>query len=401
MGVVEDKLSFVIQIIIIMMICNALIFSVVKNLIYSTVLSILKLSVLFLYFIFFIKYIQFNLLDDLNYYFSSLKLYDLLGRDVTRAFTAEGFDKAGSVAGGFHFGYYIVNVIAFSVFGEHYYAPVLFNMPVSVLSAIYIYKTIRLAGVENPKAKLFFIFFLLHWETLSWQSFFNLKDSWVLFLTIMTIYNMIYLKLKGFNFFNLLGIVIACFVFSLIRFYYAYLLIMVMIVFYSSYLFRMVKSRWVDIVLKALIFGAMPLCFYIFFSVFMLGEASGLKGRSNVVFGGIRYVLTPIPFQISEEYYFLLVSSIMHWLTLPFTLYGLYIVVKRHFNTLMPWLILFLTVVVFYGSFKELQGPRHRIPMVGILSLCQFMGLYEFFVFLSSKRQSRISETKAVVPTDS
>lgn len=370
-----------------MLLCNMIIFSVLKNVIYSTLISLMKFLFFYLYFIYFIDVIQYNLKDDLRYFMQSRRLYEYLNGDVWSVFSARGILYASGVAGGFHFGYYIINIFAFKAFGIYYYAPILFNLPISVLAAVFMYKTFILSGISKKAARLFFVFFLLHWDLLAWQSFFNLKDSFVLFMTTVSIYNILYLRKKGFNLWNLLGLIITLALFNIIRFYYCYFLLVVILIYILFNVAQKIESRWKSVILKFLILIVLPIGFYVAFNSLFTGSLEEMgSGRTNFLIGSVRYLITPFPLNISEDYRFLRLASTLHWLTLPFMLYGFYILVSRYFKELAPWIVLFVMIAVFYGSFAELQGPRHRIPMIAVISVCQFLGIWEFLKFLKTKR---------------
>src|SRR5207247_2658736 len=95
---------------------------------------------------------------------------------------------------------------------------------------------------------------------------------------------------------------------------------------------------------------------------------------SNIVASSFRALLTPRPWNIEQEYMFLLVPSIFHWALILPTLIGAVLLWKR--SRFERMLIIYLALVILLCSFvPEVQGPRQRFQVAFILARMQF----EFF----------------------
>ena len=166
------------------------------------------------------------------------------------------------------------------------------------------------------------------------------------------------------------------------RFYMVYFLVVTGIIYFIVLQMYRIKSRWLRLSIRFLILILLPIAFYITFIRLFSSSLADIGGTTNVVVGFIRFILTPFPLTIEENYSFLLMSSLLHWFFLPLLFYGFYLFLKRYFLSLMPLLILSLLLCVFYGSFAELQGPRHRIILLYFITLLQALSIFEVLKIL-------------------
>ncbi|WP_114793145.1 oligosaccharide repeat unit polymerase [Niabella yanshanensis] len=389
MNFVNNYTDFFVSLIIAMGLAFFFIYKVLGNGGGAMLVTILKFGLFIFYFTFLCHQMPIVLVDDLTYYEGSLIAYDK-ATSFGYFFSKEGYLEMGALARGMHFGYYIYNVIAMHLFGVSYYAPVLMNVLVSVFGAVLFYKILILAGIDKRFSKFAFLLLLLHWDLMSWSSFINLKDTFVLFLTTAALYNIIKLKRNGFNILNLVFLIVILLVFQIIRFYFSYFIVVTTIVFFlSGYAYR-IKSRWKKLVVQGAILIVMPIGFFIIVIKLFSVQLAALGPSPNIVLGIIRYLLTPVPFQVDPAYWFISLATILHWMFIPLTLYGLYLFLRRYFRVLMPFLIMTILLTVFYGSFTELQGPRHRIPLLGFIALLEALGIWNFLMQLTIIRRRRL-----------
>lgn len=383
----DEIISFLASITVLTALSSIILFHYTKRLFYSVLVSIIKYALCFIYFVFWIQYRPIILLDDQTYYQQSIVIFGNANGSLGYLFSFENIALIASLAGGTHFGYYIYNFISFIIFGQNYYSPVILNILFSVITGILIYKTLLLAKLDKKFCLFFLFFFLLHWDILSWSSFINLKDILVLFFVVWALYCMLRLKEKGNRLVPVLSLVLIGIILLFFRFYLVYFLTVVGFVYMVITQMYKFRSRWTGPFMRALVLMLMPVAFYFVFIKLFSGSLSQIGGHTNVVIGFIRFILTPLPFSIEENYSFLFISSLFHWLLLPFMIYGIYLFLKRHFISLMPFVILALLLCVFYGSFGELQGPRHRMLLLYFISLTQALSIYEFLKLLKSKEK--------------
>src|SRR5207248_2753537 len=104
-----------------------------------------------------------NLLDDLSYLEAGLYLRDSGHDPLTIFFSPEGRLTLFSVSGGVHIIYPWWNLVAISLFGEHYYSPVFLNVGLTFAAGYFLDRILSLIGFEKHYRQAFFIFFLSHW----------------------------------------------------------------------------------------------------------------------------------------------------------------------------------------------------------------------------------------------
>src|SRR5437016_10145383 len=150
----------------------------------ASLVAAIKLFVPFAYFAWLYDG-SWNLLDDLSYVEEGLYLRDSGFDPLTVFFSPEGRLALFNVSGGAHIIYPWWNMVAISMFGEHYYSPVFLNVGLTFIAAWVLSRTLGLVGFEKRYRQAFFVFFLIHWDIIAWSSFLNLKDTLVMTLTIL------------------------------------------------------------------------------------------------------------------------------------------------------------------------------------------------------------------------
>jgi hypothetical protein len=68
----------------------------------------------------------------------------------------------------------------------------------------------------------------------------------------------------------------------------------------------------------------------------------------------------------------------LYWLLMPFMLYGAYRVWIQATLTARFVILYFIGMVLLYGMFGNLQGPRHRYQLDPFIVLFQLLGLVSF-----------------------
>lgn len=387
MVTVDNLVPFLITTIVMVLLSTVFLYCFIKRLSYSIIIAVSKYIIFVVYFLIWSKYSPIVLLDDQTYYDQSVMIFENAKGHLGYLFDFRHIAFFASVAGGTHFGYYIYNFVSFWIFGPNYYSPVVLNIFVSLVTGIMIYRTLLLVNIEKKFCQFFLVFFLLHWDLLAWSSFVNLKDILVLFFVVWALNCMIRIKCSSSRLVPFLNLLLIGFLLLFVRFYLVYFLFVVALVYLVVTQMYKIKSRWGGPFIRLIVLIVMPISFYLIFVKLFANSLAEIGGTTNVMLGFIRFIMTPFPFTIENKYSFLLVSSILHWLMFPLMLYGLYIFMKRYFFRLMPFIILAMLLCVFYGSFAELQGPRHRVVLLYFITLLQALSLYELFKkFSKSKR---------------
>jgi hypothetical protein len=266
-----------------------------------------------------------------------------------------------SAAGSRHVGYYFLNVLSQSLFGAHYWSTVLVNVLLSCVAARAVLWLLRGLGDSEARARAGALFFLLHWDVLVWSSFFNLKDTAVLALSAWSLVWLLRCARRP-AWTAIGGAVGTLFVLTFFR-WYAPILILG-----GFGLWGLTHLRgWLRAALMVGTAGALA-------SLLDVTEDTSLLQPAGLAGGAVRFLLTPRPWGLAEGSGFLLLPSVLHWLTLPLLAYGVLHLAARSSGRLL--LAYLGTVVAFYAQVPEVQGPRHRYQLVFVLAILQFEGLY-------------------------
>ncbi len=280
------------------------------------------------------------------------------GYDPLTILSPDGIEKLESIAGSQHVLYTWWNLAAMWLIGEFYFAPVLLNVLVTFVVAWVLGRT--LAELEFPKAyrAMLIGFFLLHWDTIAWSSFINLKDCLVQLMTC-GVFWMLTRMIVHRDFKAALAALAITGMFSTVRFYLPGLIVMAC----GIWLF----FEWHE----ATKFLVLTLCGIAAVLVAPWHHVADSLNPLQLFHGSLRFLLTPQPWNIRPAYSFLNVPAVLHWVTIIPTAIGFGILCLRYkFARLMLWYG--LLVIVFYAAVDELQGVRHRVQIYHLFAWGQF-----------------------------
>jgi len=344
---------------------------VTRNILHSLFVAIFKSFFFLIYFgYFFDGFYTFK--DDWTYLREGLRV---IGEGYTFIDLLINHDQLMSIFFNNHFVYQMYNVLSVSLFGPYYFSPVALNTILTFITAFILSKTLISIGYKESISKLSFLFFVLHWDILTWGAMVNLKDILVQLLTVGIFY---FLSLSAVGKNKYIGFLFAAGILLILTYLRFYLPVFIVSAYF---LFRMImmisrvhsksyrSSMYVILMAVVIvIFQAIIISFENHFSRYMVDFV-------NPVIGIPRLLLTPIPFHIDENYQFIFFSSFLHWLTFPFALLGMYLSFKTNNKYFLMLFVYFSILVLFYGTYAELQGPRHRVQITFIFALYQFLGL--------------------------
>ena len=251
-----------------------------------------------------------------------------------------------------------------------YYAPVLANVFVSVLSGLIFFGILQEIGFPKIYRQGFLVFFLLHWDTIVWTSLLNLKEPLVIFAMLVFIRSALNLENRQKIWLGLAGILGCTVFFQGIRFYFPAL----MGAAYLTYLVLHYRNTKVLLVTLSLAIAVAFL--YLEKFVPLLRELMAPQ-----VFGhGIARVLfSPIPWRVTDPATYLIPGSILHWVLLPGAFFAGWQFIRRPDGA--RFLILFLLVgLAFYALVPRLGSPRHRAPLMALWTLLEYHFLYLIFI---------------------
>lgn len=313
------------------------------------------------------------LLDDMSYLRQGLTL---LGEGYTPfsvLLSQKGLQQLVILSEGLHILYGWFNLLALTVIGPWYFAPVLLNVFVSCLSGRVLWGFARDAGFGPRYCTGLAAFFLLHWDVLAWSSFVNLKDTLIVLLTLLllraaarfqaTLARRDLLVMGG-----------VAFLFLWIRFYVP-LVAGVAIMLRSLVTGGIVaRHRWVALGVAAV---AMTVAAWWMGPRWLPLVSTRLVWEPwQVALGGVRMLLTPQPWSVSPEHGFLLLPSILHAVMLVPAAVGAVWLWQRSPFLRLP-LLYSLLIVCLFAAFPAQQGPRHRLQIVFMMAWSQFTFVWQ------------------------
>jgi len=318
----------------------------------------------------------FTFIDDWKYFNISKSMVNNF--DFFRLFDQDFYDKLHYLSKSRHITYYVHNIISMKILGIYYFVPVCFNILLLYIAGYYFFKLLIKLEFKKNHAIFLYLFLIFHFEILSWGSIANLKDILVLLLTILLFYS--FYKFEEKEYFSALLLFFAVFIiFSSLRFYIPFLFILSIVIYhilkYSSNLSFFKKIFFLIFTLFTLLILSM-----VFKESFSYELDILLGGYTNPIFGSIRFLLSPIPFNTEEKYSFLDFPLLISWILYIFTFYGFFLMLKLNNKFLKIFLVYFVIIVLFYGSYEELQGPRHRIQIIFIIIIMTYFGLKKTYL---------------------
>lgn len=266
---------------------------------------------------------QFYLLDDIGY----LEVYNNLQNDFSYS-----VEFLTSMAGGQNALYYVFIHLSQTLLSPGYFSAVLLN------NLIYVLVVLLLANRLTQKE---FILIVLFPSILSWLTIFNLKE----FLVLLSL-----LIISKAKFYSSVTRILLVFFGLFILFYTRFYLVPVLILSYVFYYFQIKKIMF-------FLFGV----FSILLIKYMLQTTEFVPSEvfgSNILYGFIRFIITPLPFQIDKDYSFLYFSILFEYILVFSYFKYLYSVRKFQYQDYV-----IIIMVLFYAAVYELQGPRHRLPV--------------------------------------
>lgn len=308
--------------------------------------------------------------DDVVYYENGKKLLEFYENPFL-FFSEVGFyNKLVDISQGHHILYDWFNMLSQWLFGEYYFSAVLLNVGLTFIAGSLLYK-ISILFFSKSYSTCLFIFFILHWDVITWSSFDNIKDTIVLTLTLGFFYSFYYF-LKEKKFLWLIFSIGYLLAFYFIRYYLSIFIILSLILFFIQKNNILKSSKNLIICIFGLIIYFTLIGFSSinnFFEGFEIGN----------LFGGLKMSLSPRPWGLSEEYKFLLIPSIFHWVLYFPMIIGLYLLWKEKIY-LRILIIYGILLFIFYGFTPYLAGPRQKYQLIFIIAWGQFNFLWHFII---------------------
>lgn len=308
---------------------------------------------------------QWNIIDDITYLERAIQLIES-GYSPWMILTPEGIQILMTTADSQMFLYYWWNMVAMTLFGKHYYAPVFLNVTLTFVTGVVFAEILRNLEFQYSYRKWAVVFGLLQWNLVAWSSFLNVKDILVIFLTMVGIFGL----LKAFDYSDnnsAIPISLVCLTTSFLGFWW--------LRYYIPFLMISAAIGWIVLHKSKPIFYVSAVSL-VFPAVVVFRKslwALDWIEPGLYAYGLIRFILTPRPWGTTVNYSFLVIPAFIHWIVLvPASVGALYL-----FRTSKKSrFILFYSFIVlsFYAIVPELQGPRHRLQLSVIWGWWVFHG---------------------------
>lgn len=345
-------------------------FYVTKAPAFSLIASFLKAGLFIVYFGFVFDG-TFTFSDDWKYISGG---NEVINYDIRISNLNENFVTALTISQSNHFVYYIYNAYSIRFFGNEYYAPVAMNILLTVLIALLGSLVVKYGfGFSKKEKKWFFALLLIHPDILAWSTIANLKDILVLLLHVQLLLSVILLY-KSRYFFTFLLLTPTLMILFFLRFYVPVLFAVAF--FISHFNIKTNRNRMfflggLLIILVIMTIVGTNTIQYAFVNI--------KKYWSNPVYGFIKFLITPIPFNTEEEYSFLNFPALIHWFLLPFVFIGF----QKIRRTGTPFCRFFICYCICFFCLSSIytltQGPRHRVQLNFAFTLMQYIGFVDFF----------------------
>ncbi len=268
-------------------------------------------------------------------------------------------------AGSYDILYYWWNMLAQSLFGVHYYSPVILNCLLTFISGYFFVRILEDLGFEQRYRQYFLMFFLLQWDVVVWSTFPNLKDVLVMTLEAGCLYFVIRLS-RQFSIRALLGLIVFVHLLTMIR-YYSPLLIFLA---WGLWAIQNIKGRY-----KFAIITGLGLAFALILIPF-IGELHHIKIRHMPV--GAYYMLFTPPFWSVNRFpansYMLIPAFMQTVMFFPVVFAGWLMWNRTSRGRIF---IIYLVIgIMFYGSVPAVMGFRERFQFTTTIAWLQFHFLW-------------------------
>ncbi len=313
-------------------------------------------------------------LDDLVYIEQGQYLV-AAGFDPLTSLTPQGIRQLQSLADSQHVLYTWWNLTTMWLLGAHYYAPVFGNVLVTFVAGHVLALLLRELGFERRYRTVVVCFYLLHWETVAWSSILNLKDCIVQLLTIALFYFSVRVVRRR-SLLSATAVLAIVFLFQLIRFYVPAL--------FAVSVCLWLLFEWRDavkfVVLTVVALAGWQLAPWHYFS--------GAMSPPRLLYGLLRFTLTPQPWSVAPNYSFLYLPSLAHWIFFLPSIMGIGMLCRSSkFARLM--VAYGLVILLFYAAADNIQGVRHRVQ----ISFLFAWGQIHFLRHWTQSLMSRIDKT--------
>lgn len=292
-------------------------------------------------------------LDDVSYF--------KIGSDVFNSFLTN-FPDIGEVihlSDGIHIGYYLYNGLLTEWLNFTY-------NDITYLNCCLIALVLPKLQAYVPKSFIIPLYFSP--IIFSFPLFLNVKDSLLLVLTIIFLEQI--KKQNGVGRNTCLIVVVIAMV--SMRFYLPFLL-MLWISICPILIKGKINGMWLMLLLGVAVIIEMIL-------PSQFSKIYTISG--SAVVGFTKMFVSPLPWNLTDEYYFLIFYSVFVFLRFPFIIIGAVLILNRSSERTKELLLFCVICAMFLGSFPSLAGERQRLffePFLSLIGTIGFFGVLKSF----------------------
>jgi hypothetical protein len=308
-----------------------------------------------------------TILDDIAYYREGRVLAAAGFNPISVLVSKKGIAALFFVGNGTQFLYGWFNFLMQYLLAQAYWAPVFGNIVLTCISAVLLMILARDCGASERYARALGLYFVVQWEVVAWSSFVNVKDLLVMTLTLTLCLGLARIASR-FTWKSLFLVSLAGFLLFWIRFY-------VPLVAGVALLATRVRPR--SLLRGSVILVSMGVIALLLVLRPMIESVLHMirPGVGDLAYGWLRTLLSPLPWSLETAYGFLQVPALLHFVTFPAAVYGAWLLLRRP-GTIRFLFVYAALILVAVAAHPELQGPRHRIQILFLLSWAEFHGLY-------------------------
>ncbi len=351
-------------------VCFLLIAAILRRVLparFSVLIAFVKVAIPFAYYAFFFTP-QWTFLDDHVYLSHANDLlahgFHPLASLTDRAFIV----RLLFLSQGIHFFYTWWNMFAVWLLGPHYWSPVFLNVLLSALAVASFGRLLADWSVPRGYRIGATCFFALDVEVLAWSSILDLKDIVVMTFSVTALRALLLMTAGRFAPRTVLALLGSLLILTATRYYVPTVMLAAAACWTLLSLNLLRRPGTAFIVLTS--FAAV--------AVWLLKHADNnldLVHLQNAGYGLVRFLVTPQPWSLEDNYSFLLIPSIVHWVLLPVLAFGA-VRTWRDLPALRLLSLYCLMLMGLYAVVPQLLGPRERLQLTPILSLLTFHGAY-------------------------
>lgn len=353
------------------------------NIAQSAGIAFLKAAIPSIYFMIFFDE-TWGILDDIQYYNRSSYLASLSYNALDPADFIQSLETVQKVAGSFQWFYYLWNVLAIRLFGDHYSSAVFLNVALTFVGGWSLGRLAGVTGFEKKYCKGLAIFFILHWDVLAWSSFVNIKDSVVVALQVTFFASIVSILLGNNISGNLCSVILTQLILIPTR-VYATILSGVNWIISSSILNRKFKTLFLSLTISVVAGYVLATQFPTLFSQTEIQKTYSERPSDSILgffLQATKFVIMPIPGMYTsgdeDPYGFAIPAYVLHHVFLPCFVISFLKLSYRN-RLFLPIALFFVQVVAFYSIFPAYLGSRQRYQLCWIFAWCQFDFLYVYF----------------------